>query len=388
MARSLIRRRQEAERQRIAAYEATLRRARFSPRQPPDIAAALTDAAASFRHEAIREPGDWAPKLKTRDPGRLRLAAARHLFARYPVAAPLECIWLSDLGLGEEEIQLRRSWYVVAAKGGSLFRQGAGAFLSRSEVHCFLNPPGDLGFDEAIWQAIARSYTDDAGLALRIARSRIARTDRRQMPFWRQVARFFCANPLPTEEIDDLTDYIAARCNADAEYSMKGRTLSSLRRQMRQWHRDLAAIARIEQAQRIAAMRYGYHHAENIGRWPGSSLSDWTWRPNAKEARTNQEAYEVVQLKTAADLVAESSAMHHCVSAYAQKCIHGYASIWSLRAKRPGKTERMLTIELDPHGNAVQVRGFGNRLATTRENSILKRWAKAMAVTLPSYRQG
>ena len=149
--------------------------------------------------------------MKSRDAGRLRLAAARHLFARYPVPAPLENIWLDSGGLDDEEIRLRKRWYIFVAGGWSLYKEEARRWLTRKEVHCFLNPPGDLDFDEAIWQAVARSYTDDVGVALRIARSKIARSPREQFAFWREAARFFAVNPVGREEINDFCDFLADR---------------------------------------------------------------------------------------------------------------------------------------------------------------------------------
>jgi hypothetical protein len=88
----------------------------------------------------------------------------------------------------------------------------------------------------------------------------------------------------------------------------------------------------------------------------------------------------VVQLTSASDLVAESRAMHHCVWTYAEKCIAGSASIWSLRLKGGKSVSRLLTVELDRRHRAVQVRGFGNRIATADENRVLDRWAKAVGV--------
>jgi hypothetical protein len=53
-----------------------------------------------------------------------------------------------------------------------------------------------------------------------------------------------------------------------------------------------------------------------------------------------------------------------------------------LRRTALGKIERLLTIELDPQNRAVQVRGFGNRLASLEERKIVERWAKARGVVL------
>ena len=90
----------------------------------------------------------------------------------------------------------------------------------------------------------------------------------------------------------------------------------------------------------------------------------------------------VMQLRTAEDLVSETRAMHHCVATYAQKCIAGHASIWSLRRHEAGGIQRLLTIELDRQHRAVQIRGFANRPAHPEERDLLERWAKARQIEL------
>ena len=382
MARSMIQRRQEAERERNALYDDTLRRVSRVERPAPDFDKALKDVKKGFESQILRDAWAWRPKLKTRDPARLRLAAARHLFARYAVPLALEQIWLDCEGLDAAELVLRKRWYIAAARGESLFKAGASEWLSRKEVHRFLNPPGALGFGEAFWHAIARSYTDDLGLALRIARSKIGRTARQEHVFWREVARFFCANSAVLEEIDDLCDYLAACHRRDRRFSLKGRTLASLTRQMRDWHRDIAAVARIEAARR--AFRNIGKAPPDPERWAGSPLSDWTWRSSDKQARDAREEFTVTQLVTADELVAESRAMHHCVWTYAQKCISGQASIWSMRLRTAKRIDRLLTIELDRQNRVVQVRGFANRLATSDELQVLGRWTKAKGIALPT----
>ncbi|WP_296747228.1 PcfJ domain-containing protein [Mesorhizobium sp.] len=378
MAKSMIQRRQDAERERTKAYEASLQRVSLAPRPTPDFERAIEEAHRGFGM-AVRDGKLWRPKLKTRDRARLRLAAARYLFALYPVPAALEAIWLDSSGLDAEEIKLRKGWYIAVAGGKSLYKAGASKWLSRKEVHCFVNVAGGFSFEEAFWYAIARSYTDDPGLAARFARTKIARTARSQLVFWREVIRFFCQHPASKDEIDDLCDYIGAMHRRDRAYSLKGRTLASLHRQMLGWHRDLAAVARIEAMRRRAA---GPGQQMQGAGWAGSPLEDWDWLPSAREAKARGEYFSIRQLKTAEDLVSESQAMHHCVSSYAAKCIAGNASIWTLRRKALGKTERLLTIELDPRNRAVQVRGFGNRVDTLEERKILERWARARGVVL------
>jgi hypothetical protein len=381
MKRSTIQRRQDAERERIELCDAALRRVVRRARSTPDFRKAIEDAEHGFSGEVVRDPQSWQPQMKTRDAARLRVAAARHLFSLYPVPAFLERIWIDDTGLGAEEVRLRRQWYVTAARGGSLYKAGASAWLTRKEIHAFLNPSAGLGFDEAFWEAIARSYASDAAMALRIARSKIVRASRGEADFWRGVVRFFCANPAPVETIDDLCDYLAECRRRDPHYSLEGRTLPALTRRMHEWHHDIAAIERIEAMRRRAHGRGAQTWTADAA-WSGSVLADWEWLPSSKDAKARGERFVVRQLKRAEDLVMESRAMRHCVSTYAAKCIAGHASIWSLRRCTKDRIDRLLTIEVDRQDQAVQVRGLANRLANADERNVLERWAKARGVAL------
>lgn len=381
MKRSMIQRRQDAERERIELCNAALRRVVRRARLAPDFSKAIEEAEHGFAGEAVRDPQSWHPRMKTRDAARLRLAAARHLFSVYPVHAMLERIWIDDAGLGVDEVRLRRQWYVTVARGGSLYKAGASTWLTRKEVHAFLNSTAGLSFVEAFWEAIARSYTDDPALALRIARSKIGRTPRGEIDFWRGVARFFCANPASPETIDDLCDYLAERRRGDPGYKLEGRTLPALIRRMHEWHHDIAAIERIEAMRRRAHGRAAGATTANAT-WVGSPLADWEWVPSSKDAKAKGERFVVRQLKQAEDLVMESRAMRHCVSTYAGKCIAGRASIWSLRRCTKDRIDRLLTIEVDQQDQAVQVRGLANRLANADERNVVERWAKARGITL------
>src|SRR5262245_13153072 len=125
MAGSLIQRRQETERARVEAYQHSLRRVSQRTRPPPDFQNAIDEVKRGFESQVLRDVWAWKPQLKTRDAARLRLAAARYLFARYPVAEHLEQVWIDSDDLGADEIALRKRWYIVAAGGGSLSKAGA-----------------------------------------------------------------------------------------------------------------------------------------------------------------------------------------------------------------------------------------------------------------------
>jgi hypothetical protein len=381
MKRSMIQRRQDAERERIERCNAALRRVARRARRTRDFTKAIDEAVRGFSREVVRDPRSWHPQMKTRDAARLRIAAARHLFALYPVHPMLERIWIDDAGLSADEVRLRRQWYVTVARGGSLYKAGASTWLTRKEVHAFINPTAGLSFVEAFWEAIARSYTDDPAMALRIARSKIGRSPREEIDFWRGVARFFCVNPASLETIDDLCDYLAECRRGAPGYKLEGRTLPALIRRMQDWHRDMAAIERIEVMRRRAHGRAAAPSSANAA-WAGSALADWEWAPSSKDAKDKGERFVVRQLKQAEDLVMESRAMRHCVSAYAGRCIAGRVSIWSLRRCTKDRIDRLLTIEVDQQARAVQVRGLANRLANADERNVLQRWGKARGIAV------
>ena len=114
--------------------------------------------------------------------------------------------------------------------------------------------------------------------------------------------------------MNDFRDYLADCYRRDPEFSLKGRTLASLGRLMHEWHRDLEAIGRIEAARRRAEAARARARGQALppkaagDSWPGAAIADWSWSPAGKD-RSKREEYLVIQLRAAADLVAETRAM-------------------------------------------------------------------------------
>jgi hypothetical protein len=360
MALSTIQRRQDAERARVAAYEATLRKPRASS-NTLDVNAIARVVTSGFRDRLIRQPSTWPGRIKSKDPAKIALAIARHVFAAYPVPQHLERIWLGGEQLDQKEIVRRKTWYVEVAQGRSLYKTQTRDVLTRRETHVFVTAPSGLSFNEALWHAVARSYGDDLGVALRIARSKVARHD--ITPFWRDAARFFAVNPVPLNEIDDLCDFFEARLAENRRYSLKGRTLSLLRAQCEAWHRDLARIRRV-----------------GGGSWEGSPLPDWSCKVRHREQRHKDVTWTVTQIKTGRELAEEGNRMRHCVYSYKPLCMSGRSSIWSVKACNWAGSQRVLTIELDAYNRVVQIRGYANRLPKPSEMSIVRRWATANTI--------
>jgi hypothetical protein len=167
------------------------------------------DKIKALRGYALRAPEDWRCRIKSRSEERRFIDLVRFSFARYRVAAHLENAWIDrftdDLvdRLGElPEVQpmrgsrpdLRR-WYLVAAQGGSLYKQHTSAYLTKLETHHFLAAPDDVtSSQQALWYAVARAQNERCEIALRIGQSQLVHYSVAST-WWKEVARFFPAIP-------------------------------------------------------------------------------------------------------------------------------------------------------------------------------------------------
>jgi PcfJ-like protein len=332
------------------------------------------DATARSRVEAqrafaLRAPEDWRCRIKSRSPEKRLLDLVKFGFARYRVAPHLENLWLEDFiddfvdsaqPISDRARRIRtvdlRGWYVVAAQGGSLYKRAAHPYLTKTETHHFLTAPAQItSTARAFWYAFARAQNDHVQVALNVAQTRLVEFSVASS-FWKDVARFFALNPAPVAEMDDLIDFIRAAKAEDETFSLKGRTLATLRRRMDDWHRAL----RKEQA--IVG-----------GAWAGSPLPDFEYETGLEQRRA---IWRFRQLKTGHDLFKEGQRMHHCVATYKHRCVTGEVSIWSLTSEFPiGQHNRGVTIELHRSGIVAQCRGFANRLPYSNELAMIRRWA-------------
>ncbi len=347
----------------------------------------------------VRTMKTFNRSLKTKDAGRIRLAIASHLYGKFTVPRHLQEVWWKfnpnhvepthehrwnrnlQPVLSEIERKMREDWYICAATGGSLYKQYAKTFLTKKEVHTFLTCSLDVTFEEAIYYAIAASYTDNHGVRTRIMKSKLMEKPVIIVPnspsnfdnmveasvFWRDVIRFFCQNPLPINEMNDILDYISQmraqvrRINGVERepWAIKGRSLHSLQESTKQWHRDLTRVKRMGDQ-----------------KWTGVDIPDALYED---EYHNNQKTdWSFMQIKTSKLLAAEGNKMHHCVYSYQGQCISGRTSIWSLRRRslKGDDFERAITLEIkNESGEIVQIRGYANRTARNDEMLIIRKWA-------------
>ena len=69
--------------------------------------------------------------------------------------------------------------------------------------------------------------------------------------------------------------------------------------------------------------------------------------------------------------------MKHCVGSYAEDCLQGASTIWSMCRVSAAGPSQSLTVEVEPaRRQIVQARGFANRLPTELELTVLKEWSR------------
>src|SRR5215813_1313578 len=329
-----------------------------------DFNAEYRDKIAALRTYALRAPEDWRCQIKSRSKDKRFIDLVRFAFARYRVAAHLERLWIEDFAgdflyedpVFRHNVSLLRRWYVVAAQGGSLYKQHASPYLTKLETHHFLTTPEEVtSTQQAFWYAVARAQSDSAELARRISESNL-RSYSIASTWWKEVARFFARNPVPLAEINDVVDYLRVAKTEDANFSLKGRSLQALQRRKEEWHRALRKS-----------------NAIGGGTWAGRPIPDVDYEAGSKN---NKAIWHFRQIKTGNELFREGQRMHHCVAAYKRSCIEGEISIWSLSCEFPlGRVNRGVTMEVGKDGAIVQCRGFANRLPYANEVSVVKRWA-------------
>jgi hypothetical protein len=242
--------------------------------------------------------------------------------------------------------------------------------------HIFLASDDHLGLEPALRRAELLALGMPTAFMNAILSTRLA-TDLRNGGFWRTVWMFFIAHveELEPTQIGPMIDYIQSvrhdRIQIETQdgmmeaappqpsFCMKGRTVSSMLRLMREWHRDL-----------------GVSHSTAAFTWTRSPFKPWL----LEEPRRNEEEipkrWQMVELIDSVKLREEGASLHHCVGSYAYRCYHGTSSIWSLRTWQGEKKRSILTIEVDPKKRAViQARGKANRSASGKPLKLLHEWA-------------
>jgi hypothetical protein len=270
----------------------------------------------------------------------------------------------------------KRSWVVAHACGASFRSLDLPVIMTRKMEHIFLASQHHLALEPALRRAELLALGMPTLFLNAILSTRLA-TDLRNSDFWRTVWMFFIAHgeELESTQIGPMIDYIQSvrhdRIQIETQdgmreiappqpsFSMKGRTVPSMLRLMKEWHRDLRL-------------------SDNTATftWTRSPFKSWLLEEPRRNEEETPKRWHMVELINSAHLREEGASLHHCVGSYAYRCNRGTSSIWSLRMWRGKKKRSMLTIEVDPKKHAIiQARGRANRSASGKPLKLLHEWA-------------
>ncbi|MFT5680582.1 MAG: hypothetical protein ACI8RZ_001488 [Myxococcota bacterium] len=322
-------------------------------------------------------------KPRGKSPAARRRALIRRLLQRYPTPPCL--VWeLADLLHRDRYDNPRFSARVelLARLGrGESMRSVTGLLpgvLTR-RMHHQLRSTAAPTLMVAIRRIQVQTLGGSPRLGIEVAAS-LLRGEQPHESFWLSVIQWLCQQPrLDLEQVRPMLDYIGSRHlrsppgmrpprtferqwrmpDPSKVWSIKGRTVPALLRDMEAWHASLhrpSPITDSEEPQVYAPS--GFQHVRFL---VGKSV----WR--------------MTEVLTRQELFAEGRAMQHCVFSYRDQIIEGHTSIWSMT--RDG--DQILTVEVtNTRKRIVQARGVNNRSPTTQERDILTEWAQKAGLKL------
>lgn len=329
-----------------------------------------------YRRHWIRPIHTW--KVRDKAANKQFSSLVRHLFARYAVPEFMDMAWKRfDI----KEI----NWFLHIARGENIrTAYMLPVKLSKRAAHYFMQAPAHYTVDRVICWAQARALGGDEVLAEAVADCNI-RNYYAENDFWLSVIKFFVNHPqLPHNQYWPVIDYIAdvkyqnirrytedgellETGPAQADYSMKGRSVNALLQQMQAWH------------ERLALER---NHDRRV--WEGSKIGGFYYPENTKH---NETIWTIQELLSSVELIQEGERLHHCVASYADYCFSGETSIWSVQKQaQKDVAENRLTIEVDNKSKeVVQLRGKYNRYPEKDEIAIVRRWIAQENLKLSKY---
>jgi hypothetical protein len=374
-ARSLSARRRSV----LPAYERLLRhvRSRSTLLHPSDRAGDNRTACNSGLLALALYHGDWLRPVESWQPVHHNAwpqfaSLAQHLLARYPVPPFMNSAWF-DLPAGEKLPQ--HDWYKHLGRGENIRTAGLPLRLTRAMAHLFTQAPHHYSAIAAVRWAQVLGLGGSKALARAVVGTRLGKVLENE-EFWESVLYFFINHPgFDLVQVGPVVDFLQYQrfewkegVSTDGvfgkqppprpDYTMKGRTVASILRQVEEWHRELG---REKNRPSITWRRAPFNEFRLV---------------QGEEARGNMRVWTITEILTNRDLFLEGREMRHCVATYLEDYIRREFSVWSMQVQTYRGRHRALTIEVDiPKRTICQVRGKCNRWASASESEIVKCWA-------------
>jgi hypothetical protein len=363
----------------LPAYERLLRQVqtRTNLLHPSDRAADSRNALNAGLLALALHHADWLRPVETWFPTRqnawpLFTTLAHHLLALYPVPAFMTSVWF-DLPPGE--VLPQHSWYKLLGRGRNIRAAPLPLRLTKAMAHLFTQAPHHYTAIAALRWAQVRGLGGCEVLARAVVSTRLGKVLENE-DFWESVLHFFINHPsLELAQVGPVVDFLqhqkfewkegvssegvfGKQPPPRPDYSMKGRTVVSVLRQVEEWHKQLG------QGANQTSLSWRHSPFKNFRLVEGS------------DALGNMRVWTITELLTSRALFLEGQAMRHCVATYIDRCARRQTSIWSMQVENQRGRHRVLTIEVDVAKRMVcQARRKCNRLPQAVERELMERWA-------------
>jgi hypothetical protein len=321
----------------------------------------------------------WEPYGKSAQSGFYSLA--KHLLAKYP-----QPVLLWNALQEPAPISVKLAPFVAhVAQGGSVFKAVPDLLpvpLTRKQCHELLKASADLGFLYTVRLQQVEAHGGSKRLA-RLWRSTTNGGDlgtKQDEIFWDGVLAFFCkAGMFDLNQVKPLLDYIEYRRRGNRDFSMKGRTMMALLRDMEEWHKELADHRR---AQARAPEK-------DVNFFP-SGFNRMTIDLSKKSEYGNKiiekAVYDVFEILSSRELRDEGTAMRHCVYSYRSSIEQKRISIWSMVGHVDKGSFRELTIEVNNQSRMItQARAVCNGRGDSRAIRAMQTWAIKNGITIGTH---
>lgn len=324
----------------------------------------------------IRDIEDW--KCKERTPYKIIFSLFDHLFKKYDQPTFFYSVLFEKI---YSEKDFKKSEFLITILQGASVLKTYNDYiphipyfkkLNKKEVNSvlFKNKPFD-NFQEIIRKTELFRYTDDSYFVDQILKSDFAYGNNKiQNSLLFDYLNFLKnkTNDMFNKEIFlPLYDYIVHKhnryLNENKKFTFKGRDINILVNEMFSWHR-------------------------NLNKNKGKNYFSWlkTYPDFRYDYKTNNEFLEkfvtIKQITDSNELHNEGKILNHCVYSYLNKCRNKQCFIFSCEITEFFKTKKILTIEVRPGGDIIQIRGKLNRTQTKEETFFIKKWAEELGFYL------
>lgn len=304
-------------------------------------------AALAKRHAGwLQSPETWRPD--SHGPRRQFAALVRHLLAQYDLPALFDTAFFTDV-----DADLQVQWFEHIGGGANLrTAPGLPTVLSKRMAHEALQAPAHFTIPQALRYGQILGQEGPPDLVEAVINTRLGQSFEHE-EFWSTFVHWLTRHPmLDTEWIGPMADYLHERKFTAAEdgeppepnLSMKSRSLEKLLHQTELWHSRMTRDQRVPTSQ-----------------WSGCGIGEYLQHERDEDTGLPL-VWKVRELTTTKELVAEGKAMNHCVRSYSRTCRTGRKAVYSVqRCLDEGRSERLLTVAVDPHGRRIiQARGRHN----------------------------